>query len=160
MCSWRGRDAEQCLSCPALSQLTWFGDSTNNVKVAGLTGQLVDSRVTWDLSTTDDWSVYSVYLLLPGDWSDARIFAWVFDIADVTVEDDGSSTLVTLNMNANSPTLTSDWSNFYVGFDNIKSFIDSGVSDTYKIGKLKFDEEPSTLACKMSTLRELSIYLI
>ena len=72
--------------------------------------------------------------MLPGDWSDARIFTWVFDVVDVTLEADGSSTLVTLSMNANSPTLTSAWSDFYVGFDNIKNFIDQGVADSYKIG--------------------------
>ena len=157
VCDWQSKDEEQCLSCPALQQLTWFGDSTNNVKVkyilfylkkwlhcfyiilshfqvAGISGQLVDSRVSADFATSDDWSVYTVYLMLPGDWSDARIFTWVFDVADVTLEADGSSTLVTLSMNANSPTLTSAWSDFYVGFDNIKNFIDQGVADSYKIG--------------------------
>ena len=30
---------------------------------------------------------------MPGDWVEARFFSWVFDVADVTLEADGSSTL-------------------------------------------------------------------
>ena len=29
--------------------------------------------------------------MLPGDWSLARVFTWVFDVESMTVEDDGSS---------------------------------------------------------------------
>jgi hypothetical protein len=88
------------------------------------------------MAVTSDWSAYTVFLMLPGDWSDARIFTWVFDVEDIVVEADKSSTLVVLKQNANSPVLTSEWSDFYVGFDNIAAQIESdGAGLDYKIGK-------------------------
>merc|ERR1712157_7197 len=75
------------------------------------------------------------YLMLPGDWSLARVFTWVYD--------DESSTLVVLKQNANSPTLTTDWSQFYVGFDNIAQFVADGTALDYKVGVLPFDSSDS-----------------
>ena len=49
------------------------------------------------------------------------------------------STLVVLKQNSNSPTLTTDWSQFYVGFDNIGQFVQDGTSLDYKVGVLPFD---------------------
>lgn len=138
-CNWEPVDPTlTCSSCPAITDLTWFGDHTNDIKVQGTDGQLVDSRVMNNLAISSDWSVYTVYLLLPGDWTNARIFTWVYDIVSVELEDDESSTLVTLQQNANSPVLSADWSQFFVGFDNIQSFIDAGTALDYKIGVVPF----------------------
>lgn len=136
-CNWEPVDPTGlCIECPSLAQITWLGDLTNDVKVQGIDGQLVDSRITNNLAITNDWSDYTVFILLPGDWSNARIFTWVLDIVSIEVEDDESSTMVVLKQNANSPVLGSDWSQFFIGFDNIQSFIDAGTSFKYKIGKL------------------------
>jgi hypothetical protein len=134
-CNWEPVDpTSTCNLCPAIADITWFGDITNDIKVQGPDGQLVDSRITENLAVSSDWSAYTVYLLLPGDWTNARIFTWVFDVVSMELEDDESSTLVVLQQNANSPALTSDWSQFFVGFDNIQSFIDAGTALDYKIG--------------------------
>ena len=136
VCGWENvNPAATCNQCPSLSEITWFGDSTNDVKVQGVAGQLVDSRVEANLAVDSDWSEYTVFLLLPGDWTNARIFTWVFDIVSVELEEDETSTMVVLKQNANSPVLTDDWSQFFVGFDNIQSFIDAGTAADYKIGK-------------------------
>ena len=135
-CNWEPVDPTQvCNSCPAVADITWFGDVTNDIKVLGTDGQLVDSRVMNNLAVAADWSAYTVYLLLPGDWTNARIFTWVYDIVSVELEDDETSTLVVLEQNANSPVLDTNWSQFFVGFDNIQSFIDAGTNLDYKIGK-------------------------
>ena len=56
-----------------------------------MNGHLVDSRVEANEFVSSDWTTYTVYLMLPGDWSLARVFTWVFDVESMTVEDDGSS---------------------------------------------------------------------
>jgi len=144
VCGWENNDpAATCNLCPAQSQITWFGSSTNDLVVEGVNGHLVDSRVEANEFVSSDWTTYTVYLMLPGDWSLARVFTWVFDVESMTVEDDGSSTLVVLKQNANSPTLTTDWSQFYVGFDNIGQFVQDGTALDYKVGVLPFDSSDS-----------------
>ena len=88
---------------------------------------------------------------MPGDWVEARFFSWVFDVADVKLEADGTSTLgkeqkislglncllVTLSMNDNSPTLVDgEWSEFFFGYDGAAEHVANGETDTYKIGIL------------------------
>ena len=76
------------------------------------------------MAVAGDWSTYTVYLMMPGDWTAARIFSWIFDVTDVKLEADGTSTLVTLSMNANSPVLQDGkWSKFFIGFDNIAEHV-------------------------------------
>jgi len=58
----------------------------------------------------------------------------VFDVAQVKLEADGSSTMVVLSQNANSPTLSDTWSEFFVGLDNVASLADSGDLTTFKVG--------------------------
>ena len=72
--------------------------------------------------------------MFPGDLTDARIFTWVFDVANVILEADGSSTMVVLNQNANSPILSEAWSEFFVGLDNVASIVDSDDLTTFKVG--------------------------
>ena len=91
-CNWVNNDpSATCNLCPAQSEITWFGSSTNDLVVAGVNGHLVDSRVEANEFITADWTTYTVYLMLPGDWSLARVFTWVYDVESMTVEDDGSS---------------------------------------------------------------------
>ena len=97
-------------------------------------GGLIQSRVQANLATFQDWSTYTVLLVCPGDLTDARIFTWVFDVADVKLEADGSSTMVILNQNANSPSLTDSWSEFFVGLDNVAHLAASGDLTTFKVG--------------------------
>ena len=89
---------------------------------------------------------------MPGDWVEARFFSWVFDVADVKLEADGSSTLgknfnkilpqklyiiVTLTMNENSPTLVDgEWSEFFFGYDGAAEHVANGDTDNYKVGIL------------------------
>ncbi|CAG5089032.1 Oidioi.mRNA.OKI2018_I69.PAR.g12059.t1.cds [Oikopleura dioica] len=123
-----------CVDCPDNDVITWFGFSTNQIKVSGPTGGLIQSRVEANLAVTSDWSTYTVLLVFPGDLTDARIFTWVFDVANVILEADGSSTMVVLNQNANSPSLTDAWSEFFVGLDNVASIVDSDDLTTFKVG--------------------------
>ena len=87
------------------------------------------------VASIDEFSTYTVYMMMPGDWSQARIFSWIYDVANVQLESDGTSTLVTLVMNDNSVVLESGkWANFFVGFDNIPEHISAGIQATYKMG--------------------------
>merc|ERR1711935_813075 len=98
------------------------------VKVCGPEGCLIKSRVQANPAVAGDWSSYTIYLMMPGDWTSARVFCWIYDVADIKLEADGTSSLITLTMNANSPTLTSDWTKFFIGFDNIAEHRNSSVS--------------------------------
>merc|ERR1712186_259732 len=81
----------------------------------------------------------------------ARVFTWIYDVTDVTLETDSSSTLVTLSKNSNSPDLsTGDCTDFFVGFDNIQAFIDAGTSLDYKIGVMP--GTPDNIVCVMDAL--------
>merc|ERR1711924_110409 len=82
--------------------------------------------------------------------TDVRIFSWISDIADVTLETDSSSTIVTLSTNQNSPTLASGvWSDFYIGFDGIPED-DFDTAMTYRIGVMP--GTPSDVNCMIDAL--------
>jgi hypothetical protein len=140
-------DGGFCVECPELPELTWFGDSTNEVKVCGPEGCLIKSRVQANPAVAGDWSSYTIYLMMPGDWTSARVFCWIYDVADIKLEADGTSSLITLTMNANSPTLTSDWTKFFIGFDNIAEHRIN--TENYKVGVVPGEGTSDT--CIMDT---------
>ena len=54
---------------------------------------MIKSRVQPNFAVAGNWDTYTIYILMPGDWVEARFFSWVFDVADVKLEADGTSTL-------------------------------------------------------------------
>merc|ERR1712147_30054 len=119
------------------------------VKVCGPEGCLIKSRVQANPAVAGDWSQYTIYLMMPGDWTSARVFCWIYDVASIELEADGTSSLITLTMNANSPTLTSAWTKFFIGFDNIAEHVAAGNTDNYKVGVVPGEGTSDT--CIMDT---------
>jgi len=139
----------ECITCAIEPQTTWFGQATNTVKVAGPNGGLITSRVQSNHLIQSDWSQYSVLVMLPGDWSQARIFSWIYDVDDFSiVESDASSTLVVLRQNVNSPVLElNQWADFFIGFDNVAAYVTDGSWDTYRIGIVPGSPSSEELTC-------------
>jgi len=145
----------QCITCAIEPQTTWFGQATNNVKVKGPNGGLVTSRVQSNHLIQSDWSEYSVLVMLPGDWSQARIFTWIYDVDVSIVESDATSTLVVLRQNGNSPVLElNEWAEFFIGFDNIAEYITDGSWDTYRIGIVPGSPSSDELICLTEILAQ------
>merc|ERR1712048_1207626 len=143
----------QCITCDIEQSTTWFGQATNNVRVSGPNGGLVNSRVQSNTLIQSDWSEYTVMLMMPGDWSQARIFSWIFDVDLTILESDGTSTLVVLRQNANSPVLeVNTWSQFYVGFDNVAQYVADNTWDTYRIGIVPGSPTSEQLTCLVDIL--------
>ena len=113
---------------------------------------MIKSRVQPNFAVAGDWSVYTVYLVMPGDWIQARFFSWVFDVADVRLEADGTSTLVVLKMNSNSPKLVDgEWSQFFIGFDGAAEHIAANAADDFKVGIMASDPA-ETSDCILDTI--------
>jgi hypothetical protein len=126
-------DGATCVQCPDLEQLTWFGSSSNSLKRGGPSASLIKSRVQKSVSVSH--ADYNVLLMLPGDWSQAKIFSWVYDIDSITLETDSSSTLVVMKQNANSPSVSvNSWTDFYMGFSNIEEFVTNQQHLNYRVG--------------------------
>jgi hypothetical protein len=143
------KDGATCVKCDDLDKTTWFGSSTNTLKVEGPNGMLVESRVQQS-AVAGDWSTYTVFLVLPGGWTDVRIFTWIYDVVDIHLETDSSSTIVTLAQNANSPILTQGfWNDFFVGFDNIPTD-DMSTALDFRIGVMP--GTPSDVSCVVDAL--------
>jgi hypothetical protein len=150
-------DGAQCVSCPAMTRVTWFNGATNKLRVQGPNGALVKSRVQPNLELTNNWDNYTVLLMLPGDYSKTRIFSWIYDIDMTILESDGSSTLVVLSQNQNSPDLLKNkWSRFFVGFDKIPDSV-SDVTD-FRMGVMpgsvssSGSDQAESLKCLLESL--------
>lgn len=143
------KDGATCVKCDDLDKTTWFGAATNTLKVEGPNGMLVESRVQQS-AVAGDWSTYTVFLVLPGGWTDVRIFTWIYDVVDIHLETDSSSTIVTLAQNANSPILTQGfWNDFFVGFDNIPTD-DMSTALDFRIGVMP--GTPTDVSCVVDAL--------
>jgi len=144
-------DGAQCVSCPVLPKVTWFNGATNILRVGGPNGALVKSRVQPNLEMSQNWNEYTVLLLLPGDFTKTRIFSWIYDIDLTIVESDGSSTLVFLSQNQNSPNLLQNkWSRFFVGFDNIPNTV-TDITD-FRMGVIPGLSSEHNMECLIDAL--------
>ena len=141
-------DGGSCVSCPSVNDVTWFGTQTNTAKRSGPSGGLVISRVQPGDVAGADYSDHSIILMLQGDWSQAKVFAWIYDIDLTILEADATSTMVVMRPNANTPTLkNNEWLKVFIGFGNAEEAVNNGVFLTYKVGIIPGQPAEDQLTC-------------